>query len=125
MSTSHTLVPIYTTKGDVGALLSYPYLYNPVGEWIGWVTPDSQVYSVHGQYVGWLSGDPRILRKPSDSFDMPRQKPPVAPPSIRVPARFPLPSMMRELTQGVIDVLEDMPDLLPCVDFGELREDMD
>jgi hypothetical protein len=125
MSNPHTLVPIYTTKGDVGALLSYPYLYNPLGEWIGWVTPDRQVYSVHGQYVGWLSGDPRILRKPADSFDMPRHKPPVAPPFIRVPARFPLPAMMPELTQGVIDVLEDMPDLLPCVDFGELREDMD
>jgi len=32
---------------------------------------------------------------------------------------------MSELTYGIIDVLEDEPELLPSVDFGELREDMD
>jgi hypothetical protein len=33
--------------------------------------------------------------------------------------------MMPELTYGIVDVLEDDPDLMPSVDFGELREDMD
>jgi hypothetical protein len=33
--------------------------------------------------------------------------------------------MMPELKQGVIDVLEDDPDLLPSMDFGELRDDLD
>jgi hypothetical protein len=32
---------------------------------------------------------------------------------------------MPELMYGIVDVLEDSPDLLPSVDFGELREDMD
>ena len=30
--------------------------------------------------------------------------------------------MMPELTFGEMDVLQDRPDLLPPVDFGELRE---
>jgi hypothetical protein len=33
--------------------------------------------------------------------------------------------MMAELTQGILDVLEDAPELMPCLDAGELREDMD
>jgi hypothetical protein len=33
--------------------------------------------------------------------------------------------MMAELTFGEFDVLMDRPDLLPPVDFGELRDDMD
>ena len=41
----------------------YPYLYNTQGEWIGWVTPQREVYSILGVFVGRLSNDPRILGK--------------------------------------------------------------
>jgi hypothetical protein len=44
---------------------------------------------------------------------------------IKPPAMSPLAPMMAELTFGEMDVLLDRPDLLPPVDFGELREDMD
>jgi hypothetical protein len=44
---------------------------------------------------------------------------------IKTPAISPLAPMMPELTFGEMDVLMDRPDLLPPVDFGELREDMD
>jgi hypothetical protein len=57
------IVPIYTSRGDAEAFLSYPYLHNRLGEWIGWVTADSQVYSVLGIYVGELTAEPRIIRK--------------------------------------------------------------
>jgi hypothetical protein len=33
--------------------------------------------------------------------------------------------MMPEVPIGTHDVLEDRPELLPSVDFGDLREDMD
>lgn len=119
------LIPIYTTRGDLGAFLAYPYLYNIAGEWIGWVTPERSVFSVHGHYVGRLTDEPRILRKRSYDYTEPRRTPPPVPPAIRPPAHAPLAPQMAELTLSQIDVLEDEPELLPSVDFGELREDMD
>lgn len=125
MSSSPRIIPIYTTRGDLGAYLVYPYILNRTGEWIGWVTADRQVYSVHGHYVGYLDSGPRILRKVSEGFDRPRRVPPPPPPKIQIPATMPLAPLMSELTYGIVDVLEDSPELLPPVDFGELREDMD
>ena len=119
------MIPVYTTRGDVGAMFIYPYLFSRQGEWIGWVTPDRQVYSVHGHYAGQLSNEPRILRRQSDAYDRPRRKPPVAPRTVIPPATFPLAPLMAELTFGMVDVLQDSPDLLPPVDFGDLREDME
>jgi len=109
----------------VGGYLSYPYLFSQLGEWIGWVTPERDVYSVHGHYVGWLSDDPRILRKHSSGFLRPRRVPPPPPASINPPAFAPLAPLMPELTIGTFDVLEEAPELLPPVDFGDLREDID
>ena len=42
------LIPIYTSRGDAEAFLDYPYLFNRIGDWIGWVTPKRDVYSVLG-----------------------------------------------------------------------------
>lgn len=120
------LIPIYSTRGDVEAFLIYPYLFSRQGEWIGWVSSKKVVYSVHGHYVGWLSEDRRILRKQSDGYGKTRIE--ITPPpkiNIAMPASIPLAPMMAELNVGVVDVLEEAPDLLPPVDFGELREDMD
>ena len=125
MSSSNRIIPIYTTKGDLGAYLVYPYIINLMGDWIGWVTPERQVYSVHGHYVGYIDSGPRILRKLSDCYNKPRRSPPSRPPKFPLPATVPLAPMMPELTYGIVDVLEDDPDLMPSVDFGELREDMD
>lgn len=122
---SNKIIPIFTTRGDVEAFLFYPHLYNRSGEWIGWVRADRQVYSVHGHYVGWLNGDWRILRRESDAYDRERQTPPARPKSIIPPGSSPLPPMMPDLQAGVIDVLDDAPDLLPSVDYGDLREDLD
>jgi hypothetical protein len=119
------LIVIYTTSGDIGAYLLYPYLYNKQGEWMGWVTPNRQVYSVHGHYVGWLSDDPRILRKQSSGYFKPRLSPPPRPEPIVPPASVPLPILMPEVPIGSFDVLEEAPEFLPSIDFGDLREDMD
>ena len=118
------LIPIYNSRGEIGALLSFPYIYNLAGEWIGWVTPDRNVYSVHGHYVGTLTKDPRIVRKREVATTVHRKKPPPNPPAIRPPARLPLAPQLPELGTQMIDVLDDAPYLLPSIDFGELRDDM-
>ena len=126
MSRPKDLIPIYTSRGDVEAYVAYPYLYNREGEWIGWVSAHREVYSVHGHYVGWIDTGPRILRKLADGFG--KQRDDIRPPlmrNINPPAQPPLAPLMPELTFGVIDVLQEAPDLLPPVDFGELRQDMD
>ena len=120
------LVYIYTTRGELEAYLAFPYIYNRLGEWIGWVTAERLVYSVYGLYVGYFSKDNRILRKQADSFgENPRKPPPTRPGRITIPAHAPLAPLMAELPFGVIDVLQDEPDLLSPLDFGEGREDMD
>jgi 4-fold beta flower protein len=121
----HTkMIPIYNSRGEIGALLVFPYIYNLVGEWIGWVTNDRTVYSVHGHYVGTLTKDPRIVRRREMAITVRRRKPPARPPAIRPPAHLPLAPQLPELGTHMIDVLDDAPYLLPSVDFGDLRDDM-
>ena len=119
------LIAIYTTHGDVVAFLKYPHIFNRQGEWIGWVTPERDVYSVHGHYVGWITDDPRIVRKLSSGLLKPRLIPPIEPKQLTPPAILPLAPMMSELPSGSFDVFEESPELLPPIDFGDLKEDMD
>jgi hypothetical protein len=125
MTASLRLIPIYTSRGDVGAFLRYPHIFNREGEWIGWVTEEQNVYSVFGHYVGTLTREPRIIRKQSSGFLKPRLSPPSVPEHIKPPATLPLAPLMSELPVGTFDVLEDKPELMPPIDFGDLREDMD
>jgi hypothetical protein len=118
------IIPIYTSKGDADAFLYYPYLFNRTGDWIGWVTPERDVYSVLGFYVGYLTDEPRILRKRSDP-SKPDLDPPPFPGRIYPSATIPLAPLMTELTFGQVDVLQDEPERLHTADSGELRPDMD
>lgn len=119
------LIPIYTTKGDAEAFLSYPYLFNRNGEWIGFVTPQREIYSVMGNYVGTLTDDPRIVSKRTTSTLKPCLNPPPKPEKVYPPATIPLPPMMAELSHSVIDVLLDAPERLHTIDSGEQRQDLD
>ena len=123
--TNPPLIPVYSSRGDVEAFLAYPHLFNRNGDWVGWVTPKREVYSVIGFYVGYLTNDPRILRKRATATLKPRQNPPPAPKRILLPATVPLAPLMSELTHSLVDVLQDEPDRLHTVDRGEFREDMD
>ncbi len=120
-----SVIPIYTSRGDAAAFLVYPYLYNRLGEWIGWITAERQVYSVLGSYVGDLTAEPRIVRKRVTDTLMPRKTPPARPPSFAVPATIPLAPLMGDLHFGVMDVLLEEPGLLHTLDAGELRQDLD
>lgn len=119
------IIPIYTTKGDAEAFLQYPYLFNRNGEWIGFVTPNREVYSVLGEYVGTLTNDPRIVRKRATSALKPRLQAPPAPAKIRTPSHVPLAPLMPELSHSLIDVLQDMPERLHTADSGDARQDLD
>jgi len=119
------LIPIYTSKGDAEAFLLYPYLFNRNGEWIGFVTPKREVYSVLGNFVGTLTNDPRIVSKRTTSTLKPRLQPPAKPQKVYPPATIPLAPMMPDLTQSTIDVLLDTPQRLHTLDAGEERQDLD
>ena len=121
----HRIIPIYSSRGEVEAFLVFPYLFNRSGEWIGWVTPQREVYSVMGYYVGFLTNDPRIVRRRSEDELKPRLKMPPSPGRLNTPATIPLAPLMSDLTHSLVDVLVEEPERLHTVDGGELREDLD
>ena len=125
MATSKSIIPIYTTKGDAEAFLVYPHIYNRIGEWIGWVTPEREIYSVIGHYVGYLGKGPRILRKRAIEITIAHKRPPTKPPKVYPPATIPLAPMMPELDHSTIDILLDEPERLHTADSGEFRDDLD
>jgi len=119
------IIPIYSSRGEVDAYLVFPYLFNRAGEWIGFVTPHREVYSVLGNYVGFLTNDPRIVRKRAVDEVRPRLKPPAAPRRLVTPAHTPLAPLMSDLTHSLVDILAEEPERLHTVDTGELRDDLD
>jgi len=120
-----SVIPVYTSRGDAEAFLVYPYLFNRLGEWIGWVTAERQVYSILGYYVGDLTAEPRIIRKRFTASLKPRKSPPPLPQRLAVPATIPLAPMMADLRFGVEDVLLEEPERLHTMDGGEFRQDLD
>lgn len=123
--TSAPIVPIYNTNGDADAFLLYPYLFNRGGEWVGFVTPQREVYSVLGEYIGTVTNDPRIVCKRAIEESKPRLDPPPIPKRIAPPANIPLAPLMPELSHSLVDVLLEFPERLHTLDSGEFREDMD
>ena len=119
------IIPVYSSRGEVEAFLVFPYLFNRSGEWIGWVTPQREVYSVMGTYVGFLTNDPRIVRRRSDDELRPRLRVSPPPGRLNTPATIPLAPLMSDLTHSLVDILVEEPERLHTVDSGELREDMD
>jgi len=124
MDKGQPVIPIYTSRGDAEAFLAYPHLFNLQGEWVGFVTPEREVYSVLGFYVGYLNNDPRLLRKRVLEITKPRLEPPTRPREVYPPATFPLAPLMSELYQDTMDVLLEEPERLHTVDAGDLREDL-
>ena len=119
------IIPIYSSRGETDAFLVFPHLFNRSGEWIGFVTPQREVYSVLGYFAGTLTNEPRIVRKRATNTLKPRLKPPPSPGRISPPAVVPLAPLMSELTASLVDVLAEEPERLHTLDSGELREDLD
>jgi hypothetical protein len=125
MATKTRVIPIFSSSGHAEAFMVYPYLYSNQGEWIGWVEADRSVYSVHGHFVGALTKEPRILRKREWFGNGRKRISPPPPPAIRPPAHLPLAPTLPEVPLNMIDVLSEAPELLPPLDYGELKEDLD
>lgn len=121
----YRIIPVYSSRGEAEVFLVFPYLFNRTGEWVGWVTPQREVYSVLGNYVGTLTNDPRIVRSRSDDMIRPRLNVTPPPGRLTMPANLPLAPMMSDLTHSMVDVLLEEPERLHTMDSGELREDMD
>lgn len=119
------IIPIYASNGEAEAFLVFPHLFNKNGEWIGWVTPKREVYSVMGIFVGAITNDPRIVRRRAEDELKPRLQPPPKPGRITTPSSVPLAPLMSDLPHSLIDVLQEEPERLHTVDSGELREDME
>ena len=116
---------LFTSRGDWGAFLIYPYLFNTIGDWIGWATPKKEIFNLDGSLVGTISADNRIIRKRIIETQPPKRPVPPAPSKPRIPAAIPLPPRMAELPFDTIDVLEDKPELLHTMDSGEFRPDVE
>jgi len=125
ITTDKKIVPLYTTKGDAEVFLVFPYLFNRLGEWVGWVTSNKDVYSILGFYVGYISDDKRILCKRFTEERKPNLTPPSPPQRVMPPATIPLAPMVSELLYSTVDILLEEPEKLHTLDSGELREDMD
>jgi hypothetical protein len=118
---SQTQFPIYTTKGDWAAMLIGRFIYNPQGEWIGWIDAQGLVFNVRGLYVGWLNRDFRILSKRSLGTH-PRRDPPPRQPRVRLPLSVPLPPMLGDLTYDTIDVFEEAAHRLDPMDMDSVQD---
>jgi hypothetical protein len=116
---------IFTSRGDWGAFLIYPYLFNQTGEWIGWATREKEIFNLDGNYVGMISSDQRIVRKKSLEIIPAKRAVPKPPSKPRIPASIPLPPQMADIPFDLLDVLEDLPDLLHTMDSGEFKPDVE
>lgn len=119
------IIPIYTSKGDAEVFMLYPYLFNRLGEWVGFTTPEKDVYSILGAYVGYISKDNRILRKRNLESVIPFLTPPAPPNKVMPPATIPLAPLMSELLYSTMDVLLEEPERLHTIDTGEFKQDLD
>lgn len=119
------VIPLYNSKGDAEVFLVFPYLFNRLGEWVGWVTSNKEVYSVLGFYIGYISNDKRILSKRFSEERKPRLTPPSPPERVMPPATIPLAPLMSEILYSTVDILLEEPEKLHTLDAGELREDLD
>jgi len=124
-ATENKLIPFYTSKGDAEIFMLFPYLYNRLGEWVGWVTPEKEVYSVLGIYVGYISNDHRIFRQRYIEISKPDLIPPSQPARVMPPATIPLAPLMKEYLYSTMDVLLEEPGLLHTLDSGEFKKDLD
>jgi hypothetical protein len=116
-----TQFPIYTSSGDWAAMLIGRYLYDPQGQWIGWIDSKGLVFSVRGEYVGWLSRDFRVLRKRGGDGE-PRRDPPPAPPRVRLPMSVALPPMLAGLSYDTMDVFEEAAHRLDPLDMDSVQD---
>lgn len=69
---------IFNTSGEYVAFVSDRNLFNPDGDWLGFIVNGNEVYQTDGLFVGYLLDDDRIARK-EDEVTRSRQLAPFMP----------------------------------------------
>lgn len=104
---------IYDTAGDWQATKIGDFLFDPRGDYIGFVRGEHyDVYTSSGEWIGNIYHDGRIIRK--RTYTRPpliKPLPPIPPKPANLPARAPLPPMSAELGFDRVDVLDWDPDI--------------
>jgi hypothetical protein len=117
---------IFSTSGEHVAYFGNGYIFSRAGEWIGFVDlKTGQLFAVNGEHIGYMSRDGRLLRKRTMDERVPRRLPPPPPPRPDLPSNVPLPPMYSELGFETVDIMDEMPYLLPTADADDLRPDLD
>lgn len=116
---------IFDTAGDWHATKLGSYLFDPRGDYIGFVLgEDYNVYTQYGEWIGNLYPDGRIIRRRSAPRPpLLKQLPPKPPKPDKLPARPPLPPQNAELGFDKIDALEWDPEVFKRV--SDLKPDAD
>ncbi len=103
---------VFDSPGDWQATKLGPYLFDPRGEYIGFVLEDIyDVYTSSGEWIGNLVQDGRIVRKRNAPRRPLIPTPPKPKKPEKLPARAPLPPQTGDLGFDKIDVLEWDPDV--------------
>jgi hypothetical protein len=104
---------IFDTAGDWLAVKLGSYIFDPRGDYIGFVIGENyDVYTASGEWIGYLHSDGRIVRKRSAQRPpLLKSLPPKPPKPANLPGRAPLPPQNAELGFDKIDVLEWDPDI--------------
>lgn len=104
---------VFDTAGDWHATKLGNYLFDPRGEYIGFVMGENyDVYTASGEWIGQLYHDGRIIRKRSAARQpLLKTLPPKPTKPEKLPARAPLPPQTGELGFDKIDVLEWDPEI--------------
>lgn len=104
---------IYDTAGDWQATKMGDALFDPRGDYIGFVRGETyDVFTTSGEWIGNLSHDGRIIRKRNAQRPpLLTQLPPKPQKPEKMPARAPLPPQTGDLGYDKIDVLEWDPEV--------------
>ncbi len=104
---------IFDTAGDWFATKLGHYLFDPRGDYVGFVMGEAyDVYTTSGEWIGNLHHDGRIVRKRSANRPpLLKKLPPKPAKPERLPSRAPLPPQSGELGFDKVDVLEWDPEI--------------
>lgn len=69
---------IFNTQGEYVGFVRQSYLFDPAGNWLGFLKSDNEVYSTTGDFMGYLLQDDRIAWR-QDEPRKHRVQPPIAP----------------------------------------------
>src|SRR6266508_4374766 len=59
---------IYDTSGRYVAFITDGHLFNPGGDWLGFIANGNEVYQHDGTFAGYVTGDDRVVRNRAEHY---------------------------------------------------------